>query len=149
MKHILNKIVQVFFLLGQPSYWNPAEPNWFYYWKQFVDKGKIKSIVFNDKDNNFASTSRVDNSFVTTIRQEASEHNWVTNHDGIHTFVETLIHENKHIEIWNNWWPNGYDSTIDSDHDYVPDEWERTIGIQFKFCYPTIRWVRSWRKCGN
>ena len=122
-----NKAVKqalVFFEKDAPSFWNPAEPDWFYYWKQFVDKGKIKSIVFNDKDNNFASTSRVDNSFVTTIRQEASEHNWVTNHDGIHTFVETLIHENKHIEIWNNWWPNGYDSTIDSDHDYVPDQWE-------------------------
>jgi len=91
MEHILNKIVQVFFLLGQPSYWNPAEPNWFYYWKQFVDKKKTRQIYFlskwiivkpeycNDDEVN-ACISERENAKIMYYTQKSSEYNDETTH---------------------------------------------------------------------
>ena len=133
-----NKKAQVFFLKDEPNFWHPTEPNWFHYWSQIVNLHRIKKIKYDDKDNNFACTTRFDNSFITTFRQEASEKNWITTHSGIHTFVETIVHENKHIEIWNNWWPNGYNISLDSDKDYVPDIWELNEGKIFKFDVPQL-----------
>lgn len=64
----------------------------------------------------------------------------MTNHNGLHSYVETITHENKHIEIWNNWWPNGYISSLDSDNDYVPDAWEldENGGKKFDFKVPQL-----------
>ncbi len=132
MKHILNKIVQVFFLLGQPSFWNPAEPNWSYYWKQFVDKNNLQKFGFvqdNIMDQYCGSNKAIACTHpsinrIVYYRQKASENSGYTNNKELHTFVEVLAHENEHVKIWNEQWPSGYKADEDKDNDFYNDNWE-------------------------
>ena len=142
MEHILNKIVQVFFLLGQPSFWNPAEPNWSYYWKQFVDKKKIGSLIYVKEIEKYCGSKTpiacVLNRLTTRdvyYRQVASEFSGYTSLNfGIHTFIEIIAHENEHVVIAEELWPNGYDKSKDSDGDFYPDWFEVSeIGKKYGF----------------
>jgi hypothetical protein len=138
MKHILNKIVQVFFLLSQPSFWNPAELNWSYYWKQFVDKKLITAFTFvKDIESKCGRKTALAciHKFDTEVyyRQIVSENTGWTTNKGIHAFNEVLAHENEHIKINNELWPNGYDKSLDLDTDLYPDWWENGPGAAFRF----------------
>ena len=134
---------QVFFEKDAPSFWNPAEPNWSYYWKQFVDKKLISSLNFlPDAELKLVCGEKAIACTAATTdkkcyyRQLASEYAGYTSNQGIHTFIEILAHENHHIVLFNYFWPNGYNpdnsrcqdgiggSNADCDNDKYPTWFE-------------------------
>ena len=129
---------QVFFEKDAPNFWNPDEPNWFYYWKQFVEyDNKDYGLKFSQNiqsDCNVIGAVACCNHIkkLLIFGQSVSEnYNQTTD---IHGFIQNLAHEDSHATIRKSRWPNGYDKTKDKDSDYVPDEWESTQeGIDYDF----------------
>ena len=40
------------------------------------------------------------------------------------------MHEKNHRDNWIAWWPNGYNSDLDADKDFVPDYLEPDMGLK-------------------
>jgi hypothetical protein len=100
------------------------DPNWFYYWRQFLPIGRIATLTYDNTIPHYAQTSGQPRT--TAVSQKASEKNDETEHEGVHAFYETLVHESYHITLWEGWWgvgqfPNG---TADTDNDSYPDSFE-------------------------
>ena len=117
-----NAIIEIFFEKDEISNPGGIDPNWYYYWEQFIPKKRINNLIFNPSLSGYASTDPV--SREVEVSQIASEYNDETTHDGLHTFYETIEHENHHIVLWEGWWPTGYIASQDLDKDYYPDYWE-------------------------
>jgi hypothetical protein len=100
-------------------------PCWFLFWKEFIPWGRISELVYaGDNSGLYGETLSADR--ITKIFNNARKENDETHHKGLHTFYETMAHENHHIVLWEERWPNGYDSTDDIDGDFYPDSWEAT-----------------------
>jgi hypothetical protein len=109
-----------------------TDPNWFFYWRQFVPLGRIQTLNFLAEG--FPTTSPITRT--TTITQISSEENDETTHRGIHTFYETLAHESHHIVLWEGWWGVGgtRNAAQDTDSDSVPDSFETSpTGLSYGF----------------
>lgn len=144
---------QVFFEKDAPSYWNPNEPNWSYYWKQFVDLKEINKIIFVPNIKSKCPTSehactainiRDFSNLNTYYSQKFSEEIYISpTAKGLHAFLAMLAHENHHIVIAKQFWPNGYTGNQDLDGDGILDDedgdtypnWFETsdIGKKYKF----------------
>ncbi|MFN8279951.1 MAG: hypothetical protein U0V49_06675 [Saprospiraceae bacterium] len=133
----LNKKVQVFFEKDAPNPSNPNEPNWSYYWKQFVDKNRIESLQFVQDITNYCSSSFPGTKVTTnsgctnrlsrrtTYGQAISQTFSIEpKNKGIHNFIAVLAHENHHIVLWEEFWPppNGYTGNLDLDKDGKLDD---------------------------
>jgi len=121
----ITKSVKVIYFFPKDGDQNPSSnPNWYYYWSQFIPRGRITIHMFDNSISGYASTDVI--ARTTRVSQRASEYNDETTHRGIHTFYETLAHESHHIVLWEGWWPSGYNSSNDSDSNTYPDSWEQT-----------------------
>ena len=116
------KLLEVFFRkdgIGNPD---GTDPNWFYYWKEFVAWGLIEDLDYNAGLGAYGDTDVENASCI--VGPLAGGFNDETGHRGIHTFYETLAHESEHIAIWQEMWPNGYIAAQDSEPDAYNDTWE-------------------------
>lgn len=118
------KSAKVFFRRDDTNHPGGSTPNWFYYWGQFIPRGRIATLTYNAGLNGYGSTDPQARS--TEISGLAGGLNDETGHDGIHCYYETLAHESHHIVLWEGWWgvggsPVGSD---DTDNDTYPDSWE-------------------------
>lgn len=119
---------------GTGPYPGPRPPNWFYYWSQFIPKGRIQTLNYGFLNNGYGRTEPIPR--VTTIDPAAGGTNNETNHTGIHSFYEVVAHENHHIVLWEGWWgPGGIAvGPRDTDSDLYPVEFETsTTGIAYGF----------------
>jgi hypothetical protein len=117
------KKVKVFYNQDTYNNVNPNEPNWFFYWTQFVPKNSIIELSFNkdlyalgSTESAIAKTEIGPNANLNRLKGNMSS--------GLHSFYEIMIHENEHIVIYRERWPlpKGYDTSRDKDFDFVPDE---------------------------
>ena len=120
--------VQLFFPKDSQNHPYPQNaqhdtPNWFYYWRQFLPWGEITQLLFGALAPGEIGDTDVQTK-TTTVSQEASEYLSRYGNSGIRTFYQTLIHENEHIAIYEELWPNGYNASKDTDGDGYPDQWE-------------------------
>lgn len=121
----IGKKAKVFF--KKDDHTNPGgiDPNWFYYWQQFIPHNRIQILVYDDTMEDYYGRTNV-RLRRTRIGRNASKFNQETGHNGLHTFYEIMEHENHHLVIWDTLWPDGYDSSKDLDRDRFPDVWEQT-----------------------
>lgn len=110
-------------------------PNWFYYWTKMIDKStlRIASIQYVGALPGGEYAEVFPEARTVKIARIASEQNNVTSHTGLHCFIEVLTHENEHIVIYDEFWPNGYVESMDADGDEHPDSWERTVGAAYGY----------------
>jgi hypothetical protein len=120
-------------------------PNWFYYWTKVIRPNtKIKSVTYvASYITGYAATDAVTKE--TYVSNLTSEYNDITGDRGIHTYHQTLYHENEHINIYDKFWLNGYDASLDKDNDLYPDKWEDTDPVakkyKFKSDYPEDKYT--------
>lgn len=127
----------------------PAIPNWFRFWaqhglayyKDYLYSG-INSVNYMGDGifpgyNLWGLTTRGHTpddfrkwySSKTSVSDQASRLDEVTNETGIHCFNSVIFHETYHVEIMRILWPNGYLNDgiygkTDDDLDLYPDDWE-------------------------
>lgn len=90
-------------------------------------------IVFDSSSGDYGYVN-ASVSTILYIGTKGKDYNDETTHIGIHTFYETVVHENEHFVIWKNLWGAlPVTSTViansgetDSDGDFYPDSWEQT-----------------------
>jgi len=108
-------------------------PNFYYYWRNTAADCTPGKHVYTEGCSESASTiemgyyKRGDSIF--HFCKGAAGYNDFTKHIGIDTFAEVCLHEKNHMDNWLAWWPNGYDSTLDHDGDFVPDSIETKMGL--------------------
>lgn len=134
----LKKEVDVYYFYDRAiNHPTTGNPNWFYYWSQFIPKGRIGSLVYDDsirvKYNAYGATNS--STRITSISSLAGGYNDETGHRGLHAFYEVVAHEKQHLILWDERWPNGYQPAEDTDHDLYPDLWEisHSAGDPFEF----------------
>jgi hypothetical protein len=49
--------------------------------------------------------------------------------EGIDMFASTMLHERQHYANFRSWWGAGYEPTLDTDGDYIPDLLEHTVPV--------------------
>jgi alpha-tubulin suppressor-like RCC1 family protein len=131
------KVMEVFYPKDETNHGggNATDPNWFHYWKQFIPLDRIATVIFvRPQGSNYAATDPVARN--TQIFQKASEENDATGDTGLHAFYQVLVHENRHISLWEGWWGVGGtpNQSLDIDGDSYPDSFESApIGQQFFF----------------
>ncbi len=115
-----------------------GSPNWFYYWRQFIPLGRIKTLHFADlstlPNEPYGATAQSDR--IVWLDQKSSGLNDITNSQGLHTFYEIISHENHHIVLWEEWWGIEGDvmASSDTDNDRYPDSFERSqMGVSYGF----------------
>jgi hypothetical protein len=112
-------------------------PNWLYYWKQTTANklnapvryiGNERSRVFVD---NLQQINIADDAAAASIKVWGSPR-------GIDCFAWITAHEAKHITQLIFFWPSGYNSLHDGDHDWIPNDMEQTYmpGRMYKFDKP-------------
>ncbi len=119
----LNKKVQVFYEKDAPNPSNPDVPNWLYYWKQLFTLTNSNKINYDKKLPNDIWGYSNRNNHEIFIGNRASKDNDETKNNGIDCFYETLIHENHHLKLWDDWWPSGFDYSLSKEDEY-PNSWE-------------------------
>jgi hypothetical protein len=131
------EVVQIFFPRDATNNPGGNVPNGYYYWSQFHSASTIMEYI--DATTYYGeyivnpSTGR-DRIRIYRLHDILNFTNNETTHTGIHCYIEIITHEDKHREIWRNWWPNGvWNPGLDIDNDYVPDEWERIEGATYGF----------------
>jgi len=130
------KVMEVFFPKDETNHGGGnADPNWFHYWKQFIPFDRIATLIFvRPQGSNYAETDSIARS--TSVFQKSSEENDATGDTGLHAFYQVLVHENRHISLWEGWWGVGGtpNPSLDTDGDSYPDSFESApIGQQFFF----------------
>lgn len=142
----MNQEVNIFFVkdeINPNTLTSNKEPNWFYYWKAFLPTGDIEHLIYTDTIT-LADGTPLPSAYGATLAEpkatwisklasqqssEINDHN-LSNSRGIHTFYETLIHEDHHITIWKDiWWSSSsnddtYIPIFDDDQDRYKDTWE-------------------------
>ena len=135
-----NRKAQVFFLKDEPNFWKMHEPNWFYYWKQFVSLGKGIELIYEGDLGNVGGYVYPGGKTIY-IGKNASTINARWGRTGIHLLVEVIAHENEHITIFEELWPFGYNPdkdcnspNSDCDNDRYPTWFELSEkGVMFGF----------------
>lgn len=97
-------------------------PNWYVFWKQ--TPANLGTHLYDARSTAYGYYSYGDNHFhlATAIQT-------------IDDFGRTCIHEQQHMDDYQNWWViphGGYSIAHDSDGDYVPDALEGTLGFNMK-----------------
>jgi hypothetical protein len=110
-------------------------PNWFYYWANMLDVSNLNVTQFSYYNTlprgEYAHTDLGER--LVNFSKKAAGLNRITNHTGLHCFIEVLAHENQHMVIYDTFWPDGYDESRDVDSDYHPDSWEAFYGGIYGF----------------
>ncbi|WP_221391056.1 hypothetical protein [Dyadobacter sp. NIV53] len=124
---------KVFFTKDATNNTLGIEPNWFYYWNQFIPHERIATLIYDSGLGGYAVTNPITR--VTKISSLSSGHNDETGHRGLHTFYETVAHESHHIVLWEGWWGIGGSpiAANDTDNDTYPDNWESSNADAISF----------------
>jgi hypothetical protein len=119
---------------NHPAPGNGTTPNWYYYWGQTeADTG---SHVYGGQYCGSLNEPGYyqDSSLFFHICYLASQ-KWPVQcagfdtSDGIDNYAQTCLHESQHLTDFFAWWAPGlYDSTRDSDRDYIPNSVEPQLG---------------------
>jgi hypothetical protein len=119
--------VKIFFDKNAKTNPGGEKPNWFYYWREFVDWGPYaQELKHAPVAGNLMAIASPQNER-TTVFDFSSENNNITQHSGIRSFYETLMHEDHHHFMWDVWWwgaGNPADPNFDNDYDWYPNDWE-------------------------
>ncbi len=119
---------------------NTATPNWFYYWRKFVDMKNCFDNYYNAGNSWGKTILNADFSGYTVFSDKASEVNDIPGilDQGIHVFHEVVVHESEHYDIYRKLWTKfgsgSYDPNKDLDGDFFPDAFELTVdGVKANF----------------
>ncbi|MDD5708270.1 MAG: hypothetical protein PHR35_20320, partial [Kiritimatiellae bacterium] len=120
---------------------SPISPNWFYYWRETSAgndgeksdwdwvQGKCSSNCFACTDFDYAFgrwlSWFVDNNSSNMVSLGGD---WGFP-SGIDNFAWVVKHEKQHRHDNSIWWPNGYNASLDTDGDGMPDSWECPQGV--------------------
>lgn len=104
----------------------PNTPNWYYYWSQTsanLAGPHLYSLKTDctDENGDYYGYFLIKYPHQFFICEPAGR--------DIDTFAKTTIHEGTHMNNYNAWWSNGYEPSLDSDGDMIPNEIEVGIGL--------------------
>lgn len=118
------------------------DPNWFFYWNQTAAAvGRAKATKYGGSSASACAEKNVGGYYALgtshiVVCDLARDwgfrfvHPWVDfATDGIDTYAAVVLHEWKHHDDYQQWWPKGYSATLDSDNDLIPDLLEPTTEV--------------------
>jgi len=133
---ILHRVIEVFFdhdATNHPS-GQAGSPNWFNYWSQ-TSAGFGNPLYYGGEVKMDGFASRYNGVWTPFICKGAGYRGVVPDGpikndvvEGIDNFALTCRHEQRHVDLFNQWWPHRDDIPVDGDNDLLPDYLEETLG---------------------
>jgi hypothetical protein len=125
--------IKVFFPRDATNHPGGTTPNWFYYWIQ--TSANYGSPQY-DPNIPWSKIDWRNNQWIAIVvapvpgsyTPPPGGDNTGNQLDGIDTFAWTCRHEGRHVETSTQWYPFGYNSSIDGDSDWMPNLLEPILG---------------------